>query len=152
MNLINYFFPGNVTGSNAVNVFLGLGTPWLMATIYWMNKPKFDITNSVDAKWFGKYSPSFGEEQWFKDIVSGATGFSYVSPAGDLGPSVATFVCLAVCCVAVLMLRRKFAGGELGGPDRLRNMSFVLLISFWFIYVTVSAVIAYTNYYASGGK
>jgi len=26
---------GNVTGSNAVNVFLGLGMPWLAATIYW---------------------------------------------------------------------------------------------------------------------
>jgi Ca2+/Na+ antiporter len=26
---------GNVTGSNSVNVFLGLGMPWLAATIYW---------------------------------------------------------------------------------------------------------------------
>lgn len=26
---------GNVTGSNSVNVFLGLGTPWLIAAIYW---------------------------------------------------------------------------------------------------------------------
>ena len=26
---------GNVTGSNAVNVFLGLGLPWLIASIYW---------------------------------------------------------------------------------------------------------------------
>lgn len=25
---------GNVTGSNSVNVFLGLGTPWLIACIY----------------------------------------------------------------------------------------------------------------------
>lgn len=25
---------GNVTGSNSVNVFLGLGTPWVIATIY----------------------------------------------------------------------------------------------------------------------
>lgn len=25
---------GNVTGSNSVNVFLGLGLPWLLATIY----------------------------------------------------------------------------------------------------------------------
>merc|ERR1712127_602840 len=27
---------GNVTGSNSVNVFLGLGLPWLMASVYWM--------------------------------------------------------------------------------------------------------------------
>ena len=26
---------GNVTGSNSVNVFLGLGTPWVIAAIYW---------------------------------------------------------------------------------------------------------------------
>ena len=26
---------GNVTGSNSVNVFLGLGLPWLVAASYW---------------------------------------------------------------------------------------------------------------------
>ena len=26
---------GNVTGSNSVNVFLGLGMPWLIAAVYW---------------------------------------------------------------------------------------------------------------------
>ena len=26
---------GNVTGSNSVNVFLGLGLPWTIASIYW---------------------------------------------------------------------------------------------------------------------
>ena len=26
---------GNVTGSNAVNVFLGIGIAWSMAAIYW---------------------------------------------------------------------------------------------------------------------
>ena len=29
---------GNINGSNAVNVFLGLGLPWLMSTIYWSSK------------------------------------------------------------------------------------------------------------------
>lgn len=29
---------GNVTGSNSVNVFLGLGLPWLVASIYWAAK------------------------------------------------------------------------------------------------------------------
>ncbi|XP_054721079.1 sodium/calcium exchanger 3-like [Uloborus diversus] len=31
---------GNVTGSNSVNVFLGLGLPWLMASIFWASKGK----------------------------------------------------------------------------------------------------------------
>jgi solute carrier family 8 (sodium/calcium exchanger) len=30
---------GNVTGSNSVNVFLGLGLPWAIASTYWGNKP-----------------------------------------------------------------------------------------------------------------
>lgn len=29
---------GNINGSNSVNVFLGLGLPWLMATIYHMTQ------------------------------------------------------------------------------------------------------------------
>ncbi|XP_071105716.1 sodium/calcium exchanger 3-like isoform X1 [Haliotis cracherodii] len=29
---------GNINGSNSVNVFLGLGFPWLIATIYWQIK------------------------------------------------------------------------------------------------------------------
>merc|ERR1712151_697825 len=29
---------GNITGSNSVNVFLGLGLPWLIGAIYWRAK------------------------------------------------------------------------------------------------------------------
>jgi hypothetical protein len=135
---------GNVTGSNAVNVFLGLGTPWLLATIYWMTTP-FDITSKIGMKWAAKYV-AFKDETWYQDVINGVVANApYVSPAGDLGPSVATFVCLAMSCVGVLMLRRKFAGGELGGPDRLRNLSAAILISFWLIYIVVSATIAYSN-------
>jgi len=32
---------GNVTGSNSVNVFLGLGLPWLIAAIFWKAKVWF---------------------------------------------------------------------------------------------------------------
>ena len=38
---------GNVTGSNSVNVFLGLGLPWVIATIYW--KAKHDKDYAVPA-------------------------------------------------------------------------------------------------------
>lgn len=134
---------GNVTGSNAVNVFLGLGTPWLMATIYWATQGTFTMDTALGRKWFNKYKV-FEGEPWFDAVVAGGP-YEYVSPAGDLGPSVATFTCLALACVGVLMLRRKIAGGELGGPDRLRNISAAILISFWFTYIAVSAAIAYTN-------
>merc|ERR1711881_456905 len=29
---------GNVTGSNSVNVFLGLGLPWMVASLYWKSE------------------------------------------------------------------------------------------------------------------
>lgn len=35
---------GNINGSNAVNVFLGLGLPWLIATIYWEIKVHINLT------------------------------------------------------------------------------------------------------------
>lgn len=42
---------GNVNGSNSVNVFLGLGLPWLISTIYWHIKVyiacKYISTGSV---------------------------------------------------------------------------------------------------------
>ena len=29
---------GNITGSNSVNIFLGLGLPWTVGAIYWTAK------------------------------------------------------------------------------------------------------------------
>ena len=34
---------GNVTGSNSVNVFLGLGTPWVIAAAYWHAKVRLIV-------------------------------------------------------------------------------------------------------------
>jgi len=34
---------GNITGSNSVNVFLGLGLPWTIATIYYAIKGETDV-------------------------------------------------------------------------------------------------------------
>lgn len=35
---------GNINGSNAVNVFLGLGLPWLIASIYWEAKASYSLS------------------------------------------------------------------------------------------------------------
>lgn len=77
---------GNVTGSNAVNVFLGLGLPWLMATYY-------------DAAAYPSTEENIG----------------YYVPAGALGFSVVIFTCLAITCIAFIVARRYIVGGELGG-------------------------------------
>merc|ERR1719240_2087845 len=42
---------GNITGSNSVNVFLGLGLPWVMASLYWQGKGQSFI---VEAKSLAK--------------------------------------------------------------------------------------------------
>merc|ERR1712224_343284 len=42
---------GNVTGSNSVNVFLGLGLPWLMGACYWAS-----VDDAKKAEWRMRYS------------------------------------------------------------------------------------------------
>ncbi|XP_014786863.1 sodium/calcium exchanger 3 isoform X4 [Octopus bimaculoides] len=37
---------GNVNGSNSVNVFLGLGLPWLIAAIYWHTKGQIFVVDA----------------------------------------------------------------------------------------------------------
>lgn len=97
---------GNITGSNSVNVFLGLGLPWTLATI-WRRIER---------------------------------GIPYEQPAGDLAYSVVLFLCTSVICFMVLILRRVFIGGELGGPKVTKIASASLLIMLWIAYVLMSTL------------
>jgi len=97
---------GNVTGSNSVNVFLGLGLPWVLAVTFES----------------GKYGDNANYEGYFV-------------PAAALGFNVVVFSCLAITCIVFLMFRRWKVGGELGGAGSFRTISCVFLISLWFIYV-----------------
>ena len=105
---------GNVTGSNSVNVFLGLGLPWVIAT-----------------------SIKYTDEET-GEVIPG-----YYVPAGALGFSVVVFIACAVLCVVVLLARRAIVGGELGGGQLGRSVSAGFLCSLWFIYVIMSALQAY---------
>ena len=96
---------GNVTGSNSVNVFLGLGLPWLIAVMYESNTD------------YG------GDER------------AYYVPAGALGFSVIVFVACAVTCIACLLVRRAVVKGELGGSPAGRIGSCVFLVCLWFVYI-----------------
>lgn len=107
---------GNVTGSNSVNVFLGLGLPWVIATI-WSNG--------------------------YVDEETGVAYKGYYVPAGSLGFSVVVFICCAVLCVITLLARRVMVGGELGGSQMGRSVSASFLTSLWFIYVIISILQAY---------
>ena len=103
---------GNVTGSNSVNVFLGLGFPWTLAAIY-----------------------------------HAANGTTYEVPAGSLAFSVGVFTLCAIICLALLIIKRKFTGAELGGTGFWRNGLGVILASLWFVYVLLSALENYGHLY-----
>jgi len=100
---------GNITGSNAVNVFLGLGIPWGIATIY--------------------HQSTFGKPYYVK--------------AGPLAFSVVVFLCCAVICFIVLIIRRRLIGGELGGSKLGKWSSGCFLFTLWFIYILMSTLQAY---------
>ena len=94
---------GNVTGSNSVNVFLGLGLPWVIAVIY-----------------------------------SGDTPYEVPSKGLDL--SVVLFISCCLVGVCILIFRRCYVGGELGGSKQGRLVSAIMFISLWFIYIIFSCL------------
>ncbi|KAG1679731.1 Sodium/calcium exchanger 2 [Nymphon striatum] len=112
---------GNVTGSNSVNVFLGLGLPWLIASIYW--KAKVCIHFNIFDKPFNV-------------------------PAGSLSFSVSCYAVTAFLCIVLLMLRRFcscFGRGELGGPKKLQYASAIFLLFLWVMYILLTSLQAYDH-------
>lgn len=107
---------GNVTGSNSVNVFLGLGLPWVIGAMY---------------------------ESLTDDSKGYKSENGYFVPAGSLGFSVCVFSVVAIICIIILLIRRKKVGGELGGSQMGRMVSAALLTSLWFLYIFMSILQAY---------
>merc|ERR1712048_63151 len=125
---------GNVTGSNCVNVFLGLGLPWSIGAIYWQINGR--TTAWEDRLYRGStYKNLFGER---KDG-------GFMVPAGSLAFSVTVFVCLAVACIMLLVCRRCLHGGELGGQKLPQRRDSAILVSFWLIYVVSSIIWSMTQ-------
>jgi solute carrier family 8 (sodium/calcium exchanger) len=113
---------GNVTGSNSVNVFLGLGLPWLLATI--VHSGSSFQSDAVLSK---------GEIVTFKKNA-------YPMIAGSLGFSVVLFCICAITCIAGLYIRRFVFGYELGGTSGPRTATGLFFIMLWIIYVVVSSL------------
>ena len=121
---------GNITGSNSVNVFLGLGLPWAAAAIYWA---VYGEANE------GMWRKRYAEEPWY----TSDTPVGFAVPAGNLAYSVSVFSTAAVMCLAVIVLRRKTIGYELGGPIVLQWITAIFFVGLWFGYIYLS--IAKTN-------
>ena len=112
----------NVTGSNSVNVFIGLGLPWLFASFYWR------LTGPT-ADWAARY-PDVAAQQPPGRAV-------YVLVGGDLGFSVILFWACCLLGVLIILMRRFTLGAELGGPRCAKYASAALLFSLWLSYIAV---------------
>ena len=121
---------GNVTGSNSVNVFLGLGLSWMVGALWWTLTPATE-------KWVARY-PLVAQRY---GVVVGGPVPGLAVPAGDLGFSVTVFVICSVACLCSISLRARFAGGELGA--KLRWPTALFFVSLWFLYVLLSTLKAY---------
>jgi len=118
---------GNVTGSNSVNVFLGLGLPWTIGSIYWAAQGR-------TSAWQEKYASKARFDEW------NSGGGKFIVIGGDLGYSVVIFSAGALVCMSILFLRRKVFGGELGGPKVCKHITAVILVMIWVTYVILSSI------------
>jgi solute carrier family 8 (sodium/calcium exchanger) len=132
---------GNITGSNSVNVFLGLGLPWMIAAMYWSANAgevcgpvTGNPCNALQQAWHDKYA---GEAWHYEGMPIG-----FAVPAGDLGYSVAVFTACALICLGTIILRRAVYGYELGGPEGPKMATAVFFVLLWVVYIALSSAAA----------
>merc|ERR1719331_946428 len=128
---------GNITGSNSVNVFLGLGLPWTIGALYW----QYLASEEKQAEWMrrpvmkGSILPNYGGE-YFDEY-----GIAFMVPAGTIGFSVMVYSILALVAVVFLIFRRKTGGDELGGPTaRSNTIGSIFMAALWFAYIILSII------------
>jgi len=125
---------GNVTGSNCVNVFLGLGLPWTIGAIYWAA-----ASESAKAEWLIEATKRYATNPNIQPYLAKGEPV-FVVEAGDLGLSVVVFTVCALICLGGLSVRRKLFGGELGGPSGPRSATAGFYCCLWVVYVVVSSM------------
>uniref|UniRef100_A0A7S2B921 Calx-beta domain-containing protein n=1 Tax=Haptolina brevifila TaxID=156173 RepID=A0A7S2B921_9EUKA len=124
---------GNVTGSNSVNVFFGLGLPWLIGSAYW-------AINGIDAGWHDKFGPNGLNWKYYELYkTNGHRGFR-VSSDG-LGVSVIVFTVCAILTLATILLRRFILKAELGGNKRTAKLHAAFLVGLWVVYILFSILL-----------
>ena len=120
----------NITGSNSVNVFLGLGLPWAAAAVFWAV-----YGEGHEREWRARYA----DEPWYSNSLP--VGFAV--PAGNLGYSVMVFVAVSILCMLTLVARRAAVGYELGGPPVIKWLTFLFFIGLWGAYISLSIMKTY---------
>jgi len=127
---------GNVTGSNSVNVLLGLGLPWLIGAIYW-------AAAGATPDWHTRFHYSTGKTPLPKSVYDQyKTTGAFVVLSGDLGLSVIVFTICAIITISMILVRRKY-GQELGGNKTGAYGCAVFLVFLWMIYIIMSCLSTY---------
>jgi len=104
---------GNVTGSNSVNVFMGLGIPWTIAAIYHaINNPEKGFV-----------------------VEAGALSFSVVLYT--------ICAILAIALILARRFIPVFGSAELGGTKWAKYASSAFLVFLWIAYVVLSSLQTY---------
>jgi len=119
---------GNVTGSNSVNVFLGLGLAWLIQSLYWHFK-------GATPEWIAKYPGIYARQ-----VEAGQKPGGFVVIAGDLSFSVIVFSICAVITLSIILARRPY---ELGGSKPKAYLTAAFLCFLWVVYVVLSSLSSY---------
>jgi len=128
---------GNVTGSNSVNVFLGIGISWALAAFYWETH---DPTPEYGLRFLALDSDV--QKNVLKKLEPGGKA-TFITPAGTIWFNLMVFSLNAFCALQHLYARRRKWGGELGGPKKGffgQYFSAGFLTFQWFIYVAASSI------------
>lgn len=117
---------GNITGSNCVNVFLGIGISWTIGAVYW------ERSTPPTEEW-EKYSFN---GKTFKDLYLDKHPYGgFFVPTSTLAFSVGVYTGFALVCLAYLQYRRYAYGGELGGPACSQRTGALFLFFLWVVYI-----------------
>ena len=157
---------GNVTGSNGVNVFLGLGLPWTIAALYWEHlagagakadwREAYGHFDTATKEWKNgrvierfafENVGSLGNKVTYNSVTgeAGDDTYGFAVDADGLGGSVGVFCFCALVCIGMLYYRRVVHGAELGGPAGPAKLHAGIFVLLWLIYVVYSTVMAYAN-------
>uniref|UniRef100_F6YY65 Calx-beta domain-containing protein n=1 Tax=Ciona intestinalis TaxID=7719 RepID=F6YY65_CIOIN len=108
---------GNVTGSNSVNVFLGLGLPWVIASIYW--KVTANINFPVDAGSTGFSVALYSVAAIIAIATLIARHYAPILGAAELGgpkiPKIVTVVFFILLWLLYVLLSSLQAYGHIAG-------------------------------------
>jgi len=130
---------GNITGSNSINVFMGIGLAWTIAAFRW----ELGERNSA---WDETLSYlNAGERDNVLGMLSDSKAAVFITPAGTIWFNLMVFSVNAFFAIQHLLQRRRRFGGELGGPKKGffgQYFSAFFLVGQWFLYITASVIFA----------